>query len=103
MNSKQSPGPVAKVSLKIDPSVENGIYANSFTIAHTENEFILDFSMALPGVKSLKVVSRIIIHPRLAKRIMIGLQDSVRNYESKFGTINLGSQKMVLPQPKVMN
>jgi hypothetical protein len=37
-----------------------------------------------------RVGSRIILTPEHAKRLLLSLQENLGNYESKFGTINVG-------------
>lgn len=103
MTVKQDANQVTKVALKIDPAMEQGVYANTFTLAHTDNEFLIDFSMAIPGMKILKIVARIIIHPRLAKQILLVLQESIKNYEKTHGEIKLPANRVVHPQSSVMN
>ena len=85
-------GAVPKISIQIDPETEKGIYSNYAAIMHSQNEFLLDFTMALPGKQAWKVVARVIHTPRAAKQLMLALTENVKKYEAKFGEIQL-------PQP----
>lgn len=78
-----------KIEFEIDQSVAQGHYSNFVIIAHSPSEFILDFASMLPGMAKAKVASRIVLTPEHAKRLLASLQENLRNYESKFGTINM--------------
>ncbi len=82
-----------KFTLKIENTEEGGHYANIFTIVNTENEFLIDFGIVLPGTKIIKVVSRVILSPKVAKQLMITLQNGIRNYENLFGEIKIQPPK----------
>ena len=69
-------------------------------IAHSPEEFILDFIRVMPGVPKAKVRSRIIVTPSHAKRLLAAL---VRLHRSKFSVAALdeaagnGDDILVLP------
>ena len=75
--------------LKVNISKENaqGVFANLALIAHTPTEFVLDFAQLMPGVPDANVVSRVIVTPDQAKKILGALQNNIGQYEQKFGTI----------------
>jgi len=77
------------LQLNIAPDVAQGKYANLAVIGHSHSEFILDFASTMPGQNNAQIVSRIILAPEHAKRVLIALQDNLRKYEDNFGTINL--------------
>ena len=79
-----------KIEFELDPAVAEGMYSNFVIIAHSPSEVILDFASALPGMPKARVGSRIILTPEHAKRLLLSLQENLGNYESKFGTINVG-------------
>lgn len=62
-----------------------GQYANMMMIAHTKEEFVLDFMNVVPpqGI----VTSRIITSPGHMKRIIAALSENIKKYEGSFGTI----------------
>lgn len=76
--------------INIKAELMTGKYSNSVVIAHSRSEFILDFAAMLPGVPQPEVVSRIIMAPEHAKRLMLALQDNVAKYENQFSQIQLG-------------
>ena len=45
-----------------------------------------------PGQNKPEVVSRVIMSPEHAKRLLAALNDNIRKYESQFGTIELPGQ-----------
>ena len=67
-----------KLDINIDKDVAQGRYANLALIAHTKNEFILDFALLQPQGGAL-VVSRILTSPQHAKALL--------RYEEAFGPI----------------
>jgi len=74
-----------EVQVKADDKILKGRYANIMYIAHTKEEFVLDFLNVLPPQGSL--VSRIITSPGHMKRILKALGDNIKQYEDKFGKI----------------
>ena len=56
-------------------------------IAHSPEEFILDFIRVMPGVPKARVKSRIIITPQHARRLAGALLDNIERYERTHGEI----------------
>jgi len=54
-------------------------------VAHTKEEFILDFMMISPPVGS--VTARVVISPGHMKRMLSALKLNLDKYESKFGKL----------------
>ncbi len=69
-----------------------GVYANVMYVAHTKEEFVMDFLNIFPPQGVL--ASRIITSPGHMKRIVRALEDNVKQYEDKFGKIEEA------PEPK---
>ncbi|NCO60343.1 MAG: DUF3467 domain-containing protein [Deltaproteobacteria bacterium CG_4_8_14_3_um_filter_51_11] len=69
-----------------------GVYSNNMVVAHTKEEFIMDFLMLAPP--SGTVAARIIISPGHMKRIVKALQENLAKYEENFGKI----QAFEMPQ-----
>lgn len=84
-----------QIQVKASDEVLRGVYSNMAQIGHTGEEFVLDFINAAPPVGSL--VSRVILSPSHAKRLISALQDNIKNYEKQFGTISLA----VVPDQKI--
>lgn len=78
-----------ELSINIKPEVAPGRYSNLAIITHSRSEFILDFAAMLPGINQPEVVSRVIMNPEHAKRLLMALQDNVMKYESQNGKISL--------------
>ena len=76
-----------KIEFEIDPQIAQGNYSNFVIIAHSPSEVILDFASMLPGMPKAKVVSRVVLTPDHAKRLLRSLQENLHNYELKFGAI----------------
>jgi hypothetical protein len=62
-----------------------GSYSNLMQVAHTKDEFILDFFMVSPPQGIL--CSRIIMNPGHLKRMRKALEENISKYEEKFGKI----------------
>ena len=76
-----------ELKINITPDKAQGVFANLALIAHTPTEFVLDFAQLMPGLPQANVVSRIVVTPDQAKKILGALQNNIAQYEQKFGTI----------------
>lgn len=80
-----------KIEIQLDPEVMKGIYANVTNIGHTKEEFILDYLFIQQQPAPFgKLVSRVILTPGHAKRLMHALQENLRKYEENFGQVETG-------------
>lgn len=88
-----------KIKIVMDENTGQGIYSNLAMVAHSQSEFVIDFLRVVPGVKSAKVHSRIIMTPEHAKRLLRTLNENIRNYEQNNGEIRLpeDTYKMMPP------
>ena len=75
-----------EIKLEVDKETALGRYANVAIIAHTKDEFILDFALAYPG-QSPTVNARVITSPQHAKALLRSLEDNVRKFEARHGAI----------------
>lgn len=73
------------IKVNFPAHLQAGVYTNNILVAHTREEFVMDFSFVTPPVGT--VIARIITSPGHMKRIISALQDNVKKYEAKFGTI----------------
>jgi len=73
------------VQIKVPEEVARGTYANTMAVFHTREEFVIDFLNVFPptGIAT----ARIITSPGHIKRIIRALQDNLRRYEDRFGTV----------------
>ena len=76
-----------QLSINIAPDKAQGVFANLALIAHTPTEFVFDFAQLMPGIQQANVVSRVVVTPDQAKKILMALQNNLGQYEQKFGTI----------------
>ena len=75
-----------QVEIKAKDDVLKGEYANVAQVAHTKEEFILDFMSVFPPQGVL--ASRVIMSPGHFKRMIKAMQDNLYKYESQFGNID---------------
>jgi hypothetical protein len=70
-------------------------YVNFVRISHTAFEFVMDFSLLLPGVEKPSVDSRLVMSPTAVKLFLHALTENLSRYETKFGEISLpGKQSL---------
>ena len=78
-----------QLQIQLRPEIADGKYSNLAMIGHTPNDFLIDFIFAAPGMPQAPVVSRIIMTPENAKKLMLALNDNIKKYENQFGEITL--------------
>lgn len=74
-----------QIQIKAHDDILKGAYANVLQIAHTKEEVVFDFLNVLPPQGQM--VSRVIMSPGHAKRMLAALQDNLKRYEQQFGQI----------------
>ena len=81
------------INIKITDDEQKGRYSNLLRIAHTGEEFILDFINLVPpqGI----VTARIVTSPGHLKRLIGALQSNLERYEQAHGEIRAA------PEPSV--
>jgi len=84
------PNPQQQIQVKISDEVLKGVYANMAQIAHSKEEFVIDFLNLMPP--SGIVSARVYLSPAHTKRLAAALADNVKKYEDQFGKIEEGSQ-----------
>ncbi len=79
-----------QIQVKVTDEVLKGVYSNLAQIAHTKEEFVIDFMSMMPpqGI----VNARVYLNPAHAKRLAHALMDNVKKYEEQFGKVDEGSQ-----------
>lgn len=76
-----------QLQIQLRPELADGKYTNLAMIGHSSSEFLIDFIFAAPGMPQAPVVSRVIMSPENAKKLLFALTDNVKKYESQFGEI----------------
>lgn len=77
-----------QLQIQLRPEMADGKYTNLAMIGHSGSEFLIDFIFAAPGMPQAPVVSRVIMSPENAKKLLFALTDNVQKYEAQFGEIN---------------
>lgn len=73
------------INVKIEDEELKGRYSNLLRIAHTREEFILDFINLVPPQGA--VTARVVTSPGHLKRIVRALRATLERYESAHGAI----------------
>lgn len=76
-------------NIELPEEVAGGVYSNLAVVMAGQSEFVLDFVNMMPGQRSAKVRSRVIMTPENLKRLMRLLQQNVHAYEQQVAVINL--------------
>ena len=83
-----TPDPNApQLQIELSPDVAEGVYSNLVMIAHSPEEFILDFIRVMPGVPKARVKTRVVVTPSHARRLLAALEDNIQRYEAQYGSI----------------
>lgn len=83
-----------QIQVNTTDEISRGRYSNLMMVAHSPDEFMLDWLMNSPN--GMHLVSRIIISPGHVKRVIEALTVNLRQYEEKFGEVKVidpGEQK----------
>jgi hypothetical protein len=73
------------IKVEMPQELHRGVYSNNMMVAHTREEFIMDYLMVGPSANIL--TARIIVSPGHMKRIFKAMQENISKYEQKFGKI----------------
>lgn len=76
-----------QLQVQLRPEIADGKYSNLAMIGHGPSEFLMDFIFAAPGMPQAPVVSRVIMSPENAKKLLFALTDNIKKYEAQFGEI----------------
>ncbi len=72
-------------NIGISEETHRGVYANKVIVAHSRDEFILDFVADFPP--GPQIVSRIITAPAHARALLDTLEENITRYERQHGAI----------------
>ena len=74
-----------QVQVKLDPAMENGVYANAVSVHVNQNEVILDFGYIMPNQKpmTIKVVNRVNITHQTAESFMNVLSNAMLDWRNR--------------------
>lgn len=79
--------PNQEIKIELTPEVAQGYYANVAAIAHSPNEFVIDFISMTPNPPQGRVQTRVIMTPENVKQLLFALRGNIENYENVFGVI----------------
>jgi len=79
-----------QMKVRFPEHLQGGVYCNNMFVAHTREEFIMDFVMV--GPPTAAVTARVIISPGHMKRVISALQTNLKKYEDKFGKITAAEE-----------
>jgi hypothetical protein len=88
MNMPHEKEVAGQINIELSEEVAEGDYANLVMIAHSAEEFILDFIRVMPGLPKARVKSRVIVTPHHAKRLLHALAENIGRYEATHGEID---------------
>ncbi len=74
-----------EIKVEFPTNLRGGVYCNYMFVAHTREEFIMDFMMLAPPAGA--VTARVIMSPGHMKRTIAAIQGNLKKYEEKFGKI----------------
>ena len=95
-DSKELMGsPNKQITIKAADDDLKSRYSNSLQISHSKEHFSLDFFYVQEPVGQL--VSRLVVSPGHAKRILNALTENISKYEANFGPIDDG-----MPRPYIV-
>lgn len=77
--------PPQNIQVKIDDETLKGRYSNMMQVAHTREEFVMDFMNVLPPTGI--ITSRVVTSPGHFKRLVRALKENLERYEASYGEI----------------
>ena len=75
-----------QIQVTTGDEMSRGRFSNNLLMAHSAEEFILDWILNSPS--GMHLVSRIVVTPGHMKRILGALSENLRRYEQEFGAIS---------------
>lgn len=93
--SSESAGATTQRKIHWDDSNMKSVYANVCNVAGTREEVVLLFGMnqawhAGQEDVTIQLADRVVLSPFVAKRMSILLNNVIRDYEAKYGPLDLG-------------
>tara|TARA_B100000427_G_C15101383_1_gene417334 strand:+ start:214 stop:534 length:321 start_codon:yes stop_codon:yes gene_type:complete len=89
MSVKSEKNTQKKINIEVKEDVASGMYSNLVIINHSPTEFVFDFVTMMPGFSKAKVVSRIVLAPQHAKKLMHALGQNISSFEKQNGSIKI--------------
>lgn len=92
-----------RMNIRIDYG-DQAFFTDNITISHGPNKFVIDFSQTTPRYDAVSGQMRqtlfvkhntVLMDPRMAKIFLQTLQNNIKNYEKKFGKIEIPKRKRI--------
>jgi hypothetical protein len=82
--------------IRWDDTNMRNVYANVCNVAGTREEIVLLFGMnqawhSAQAEVTIQLADRIVLSPFVAKRLSVLLNNVVKDYESKYGSLDIGT------------
>jgi len=74
-----------EIQIQAGPEDLKGRYSNFMQVAHSKEEFVMDFLNVFPPAGNM--VARVVTSPGHLKRVIKALTQNLEQYESKFGKV----------------
>jgi Protein of unknown function (DUF3467) len=84
-----------EIQVAFPEHLRGGAYSNNMIVAHTREEFFLDFLVVAPPTGT--ITARVILSPGHVKRVIAALQENLAKYEANYGPIRAAEP----PQGKI--
>ncbi len=74
-----------QIQVKVDPSMEQGIFANAVSVHVNQNEVVIDFGYILPNSKptTIKVVNRVNLTHNTAESFMRVISNAMLDWRNR--------------------
>ncbi len=94
----ESTQPDAQVRIKWDDANMRSVYANVCNVAGTREEIVILFGMnqawhSAQKELTVRLEDRVVLSPFVAKRLATLLNNVIRNYETQYGTLDIGPSR----------
>ena len=83
------------IKIHFPDNIKSGVYANYMLVAHTKEEFVLDYMMVVPPTGA--VTARVVTSPGHMKRMISALQTNLKKYEEKYGSLKEAEEPVKPP------
>lgn len=92
-----------KVQVNVPSDKAEARYSDFAIIGKNALGFRLDFGQRMPQENTVSIVSRIAMSPEHAKLFLMVLEKNVKDYEQKFGSINVPKGKPTEETDKIVH
>lgn len=91
----QRPAGAPEMTVKISEEMQRGVYANRMIVAHSAEEFVIDFVADLPP--GPQIVARVVTAPAHLHAFAAALAENLQRYEDAYGPVRRASSPQAPP------